>query len=361
MELITAINNASKFIEKKNTLPICSNVRIESGILTATDCDTWYVASVNTNGLSSCFDIAPITKGKFKTIEIKQGDNSVLVKDATRSMQLPTKDLAEYPNLPVEKEVIKEFSINAATLYNSFKKVAFAASTDTTRFNICTVNWNSESLVATDGHRLAIDDGSPFPLENASLLLPIGGVKKLLPVLKLNSEYNVLVSYWNDRNHTYRKYITFSFKSEAVTLILTDGQYPDYRQVIPSKSQFDFRVDQAKLLQAIDSIKGVCSDRSKLLKLRLIGDDKGEYILELVASSAEHGEAKAILDANASGLIENGITFGLPAIYLIDAIKALKQPKAVMEFELTDNVSPIRLQLVGEDNYYQIIMPRRTC
>ena len=244
--------------------------------------------------------------------------------------------------------------MDAAKFYEMFDKTSFAVSTDETRYNINGVYAETIEgplgpgkqclrFVATDGHRLAMVDrpAEGFGIEK-SVIIPRKGIQELKKVLEDN-EGSAKVSLSDG---------FFTVQSGSVTLgvRLVDGQFPDYKQVIPLESTTTVEIERAELASAVKRVSLVTTDKTKAVKCKLLDGN-----LVVSSSSPEYGEASESVAVKQEG---EDVTIGFSAKYLMDLLSAMSASEMIT-LKLKGELGPGVFTGSGDELYTCIVMPMR--
>jgi DNA polymerase-3 subunit beta len=263
-------------------------------------------------------------------------------------------DPKEFPDLPfggdgAGNNAAERLRLTGALLGGMIDRTIFSVSTDETRFSLGGVLFEIPKagevrMIATDGHRLAMVARSVAGAEPiAPVILPRKGLAELRRVLDSlgEEEVDVLLSQKELRLH-----------GKAVELFVRalEGEFPDYRQVIPKDVTCQARLARDEILSAVRRVSLVASERSRGVKLQF---DRGR--LEVSANSPDLGEASEELEAAYTG---NPITVGFNARYLLDVLSVHGEGETI-EFGLTDAVGPGTLRGDDDPDYTYVIMPMR--
>jgi DNA polymerase-3 subunit beta len=228
-------------------------------------------------------------------------------------------------------------------------KTIFAVSTDETRFNLSGVFLTGGEdgmlrMVATDGHRLAmVDRRVPGAEIGRGVIMPRKGLaeaRKLLDEAE-DQDLTMVVSAKDAR---------LSLRSVSFFMRLIEGEFPDYRQVIPGAARVQVRANRDDFLAALRRISLLASERSRGVKLHV---EKGR--LELSASNPDQGEASEDIEVSYSG---DPLTIGFNARYLIDVL-GVHAEGDVIDLSLTDEVGPGLLRGSQDPEYTYVVMPMR--
>src|SRR5881409_1560656 len=361
-DLVRGLHLAQGVVERRNTLPILSNVLIEpagEGIaLTATDTEVGLrrlvTAEVRKKGA--------VTLNARKLYEITRevSAEEVVLKSAQAGwvevlagrskFKIVSLDPKDFPQLPLGTDAPQgaTLAIAAGTLREMIDRTLFAVSSDETRFNLSGVFLGNEGdgvlrMVATDGHRLAmVDRRLPNARIERGVVMPRKGLveaRKLLEEVE-DAEVKMVVPPKDVRLVLHS--VSFFMRLE--------GDFPDYRQVIPGAPRVQARANRDDLLSALRRISLLASERSHGVKLHL---ERGK--LELWASNPDQGEASEELDVQYTG---EPLTIGFNARYLIDVLTVHAEGD-VIELGFTDEVGPGVVRGSQDPDYTYVVMPMR--
>ena len=348
-------------VERRNTIPILSNVLIESDAskvsFTATDMDMDIVETVGcivssqgklTVSAHTLYDIVrKLPDGS--EIQIELIDLNVEVSAGKSRFILPTLPVDDYP-IMTEIEKGNEFSLEAVDLANLIDNTKFAISSEETRYylngiylHVPDIKNDKLRAVATDGHRLAQAE-VPIPkgAENMpGVILPrkaVGEVRKLID--STDGLVTIIIS------KTKAKFI---FPTSILTTKLIDGSFPDYQRVVPKENLNKLLVSNSHFSKAIDRVSTVSMEKSRAVKLSLSNN-----VLLLQVNSHDLGNASEELDVNYTS---DPIDIGFNARYLLD-ISGQIQGKDI-ELSLSDSASPALITDPDQEGVIFVLMPMR--
>ncbi len=352
-------------VGSKATMPILSNVLIEA------DKDHITLTTTNLDLGIRCKIKAEVKEGGAVTLPVKRL--------ATIVRELPNVDVAfdaspnhqvklasggsnfrimgigkeEFPPLP-EFGDEKSFTLEQAELTNMLKSVAYAQSSDETRYILNGVYFNFRdgklSLVATDGRRLALmaKDIEVPPASAGAIILPAKTVGELLRMLDKGESLKVS---FNDRRAAFQintdKDTSGLVDSIYLYSKVVEGNYPNYQQVIPKETHQRIKLERELLLQCVHRAALVCSEKSNSVKLKLSSN-----LLEITAQSPDFGEAHESMAISYSG---PDLQVAFNPLFVMDPLKALTKDEVF--FELKDEVSPGVFKTL--DSFICVIMPVR--
>jgi len=259
-------------------------------------------------------------------------------------------DPQEFPAMPrIAKEAEKQVaSVPAATLAEMIGRTLFAVSVDETRVNLSGIfvdrsEANLLRMVATDGHRLAMVTRPLEGLtESEGVILPRKGIVELRRLLEGGEEPVALA--------TKAPVVHVSRGPVELSMRLVEGEFPDYRQVIPTSSNRQIGVSLEALESALRRVSLVSSEISHGVKLSA---ERGS--LRITSVNPDRGEAEEEIDADVEG---KPITVGFNARYLLDVLNVMS-PGARVEMSLGDELSPGIIKGDDDGEFIYVVMPMR--
>ncbi len=361
-ELLHGLYLTQGIVERRTTIPILANVLIESVadgvIVAATDQEVGVRrrCSARIKGKGS------LTTGARKLYEIArelpEGDISIRVLEnnwievsAGRSrFKMVGLDPKEFPAMPAApKEAEKQAAaIPAAALREMIERTLFAVSTDESRVNLSGVfierpDKNQLRLVATDGHRLAMITRQVEGIAAvAGVLLPRKGVQEIVKMIE-GGDDPVVLAIHGGLVYANRGPVELSMR-------LLEGEFPDYKQVVPAESTRRGLVSTAALLSALRRVSLVSSERTCGVKLQI---DSAR--VEVSSINPDIGEASEEIEVDYDA---EPLTVGFNARYIMDVLQVLPSDSRV-EIGLNDEVSPAVLRCESEGDYTCVVMPMR--
>lgn len=359
-QIIAGLQAVQNVVSNRTTLPILSNVllRAEKGKLelTATDLDVTVVCSVDAKVTKEGSTTVPVKKLFGIVRELNGGEieletdekNVTSVRSGSSFFKINGLGSDEFPPINQKKDD-KKVGLSQETIRSMLKKTSFAVSTDESRYVLngiyISLKEGKMTLVATDGRRLALVDEEVDVPEKSSgeFIVPAKAVNELNRLLQDKGEVEMKFG----ENHA-----SFALKDDkgfSVLLItkLIEGNYPNYRQVIPGEAKERIPLVREELLQALRRAEIMTSEKANSVKMSF-----GRNSLAITANSPEVGEARETLAVNYKGK-EMAIAFN--PRYLIDPLAALSEDEVFIE--LIDELSPGVLKINGPFLY--VVMPMR--
>jgi DNA polymerase-3 subunit beta len=361
---LRSLNHVQSVVERRNTIPILSNVLIQAARgalrLTATDLEIEVVetlpADIARDGASTApahilYDIVRKLPDGAQ-LEIEQGpDEGRLLVFAGRSrfslQALPPQD---FPDLAAG-DMSHEFALPSRELKTLIEKTRFAISTEETRYYLNGIYLHEvaaagESLlraVATDGHRLA---QVQYPRPDGAKAMPgiIVPRKTVIDLSKLveAAEGDVAISLSASK-------IKFAIDGLTLTSKLIDGTFPDYERVIPRHNEKKLSVDTRLFTQAVDRVSTVSSEKGRAVKLNISSEK-----LVLTVNNPDSGSAEEELSASYDA---GPLDIGFNSRYLLDIVGQFKGDTA--SFEFADAGSPTIIRDPEDGSALYVLMPMR--
>lgn len=362
--LLKSLGHVQNVVERRNTIPILSNVKISAKDgrvhLNATDMDLDIVdatqAQVSEPGITTApahmlYEIVKkLPDGADVELDASSGDGQMVLRSGRSRFTLSCLPANEFPvmsggDLPVS------FSLATAQLKGLIDKTRFAISTEETRYYLNGIYLHAADAdgnpvlraVATDGHRLAsaetdLPDGAD---SMPGVIVPRKTVLELHKLME-ETEGEIQVSLSESK-------IQFSFDGVVLTSKLIDGTFPDYERVIPQGNDKNLKVGRKALADAVDRVSAISTEKSRAVKLTMDGTS-----LVLSASSPDSGSATDELETEYSG---ERLEIGFNAAYLLEITRQVVGDDLIMS--LSDAAAPTIIREDGDDSALYVLMPMR--
>ena len=359
--LLKALKHTQSIVERRQTIPILSNVLIETGadsiVIRATDNEIEIVEKVpavigEAGALTVpahrlCDIVSRLSDGA--QISLAAGENNQLALTSGRAkFSLATLPADGFPSM-VQENMPFSFTVAGADLLGLIGKTSFAVSTEETRYNLNGIYLHEKAgdaprltAVATDGHRLA---SAYIPLPEGATGMPgviiprktIGEISKL--AAESDAEINISLS---------ANQIRFHLGDVVLASRLIDGTYPEYEKVIPAANDKVLEADAAVLRDVIERVS-VVSEKSRGIKLAIKNN-----LIQVSAAAADEGSAEDELDAAYSG---DDLEIGFNFRYLLDILGQIKG--GTVQLLMNDSISPVILKDTADANALYVLMPMR--
>jgi DNA polymerase-3 subunit beta len=357
--LLKSLSHVQSVVERRNTIPILSNVLIEarddgSIRLMATDLDLQVDESIQANvatagattvSAHTLFDIVrKLPEGS--QVELNAAEGKMQLSAGRARFNLSTLPRDDFPVI-AEGDLPTKFELPAATLRQIIDKTRFAISTEETRYYLMGIflHLADDQLkaAATDGHRLARvtvpkpdgADGMP------DVIIPrkcVAELRKLLEELEGTVEVSMSPTK-----------IRFGLGSAVLTSKLIDGTFPDYNRVIPTGNDKLLKLDPKSFAQGVDRVSTIASEKTRAVKMNVDRDK-----VTLSVTSPESGTATEELPADYGS---DGIEIGFNARYLLDILGEIDGD--TVEVHLADAAAPTLLRENDKSPALYVLMPMR--
>jgi DNA polymerase-3 subunit beta len=350
-------------VEKKTTIPILSNLLVEAEEqvlrISATDLDLGVCchcpAKVKSLGsgtipakrLLEIVRSLPEADVHFKALE----NHWVQVTCERSSFKLVGMARDNFPMLPTVPPALATLPANVFAAL--IQKTVFAISNEESRYTLngglLLLKPGSATMVATDGHRLALierDIEVPGLKNELRLLIPKKAMGELVRLLS-EGEGELPVSISKDESHLF-----FSLGQRVLICRMLTGQFPNYEAVLPRENNRVLELDKETISAAVRRVALLADERSRAVRMHL---EKGQ--LEISSSSGEYGEAREVLDTSYQ---DEPMQIGFNYQYLLDFFGVLGEAGKI-NLELKDEQSAGQLRPVdqGAYQYRYVVMPMR--
>jgi DNA polymerase-3 subunit beta len=362
--LIKALGHVQSVVERRNTIPILSNVLIsaDNGAMTfaATDLDMEIIDETSADVAAGGQITAPahtlyeivrkLPEGADVELKVAGDDPRLQVAAGRSRFNLPVLPSGDFPAMSTEG-LSGRMTLASDDLARLIDKTRFAISTEETRYYLNglylhTVMQDGEArlrAVATDGHRLALAE-MPAPegaLGAPGVIVPRKTVQEARRLLEDAGE-NVELSVSQAK-------VRFEFGRAALTSKVIDGSFPDYVRVIPKDNQKIVTVDNALFAAAVDRVATISAEKSRSVKLAI---ETGR--MTLTVRNMEAGQAVEELEIDYEG---DGFEIGFNARYLLDVTGQIQAETAELRF--ADPASPTLVLDPADRGVQYVLMPLR--
>ncbi len=362
--LLRALGHVTGIVERRNTIPILSNVLVsaeKSGVLTlrATDLDMEAIETIAakvegagaiTIPAHTLHDIVrKLPEGAEIHVSRSEPEGRLKVMAGRASFELTILPADEFPDMG-QAELPHRFTLQAAELKRLFEKARFAISTEETRYYLNGIYLHRMDgpepklrAVATDGHRLAqLETEAPKGTEGMpGVIVPRKAVAEIIKLLD-DGEASVAISLSQAK-------IRFSLADVALTSKLIDGSFPDYARVIPTGNKKTLVVENADLVKAVDRVSTLSSEKGRAVKLNI-----GEGRLVVSANNPDSGSATEEIAADYRN---EPIEIGFNARYLMDIAAQIDGTETLLK--LADGSSPTLISDQSDASALYVLMPMR--
>jgi DNA polymerase III subunit beta len=370
--LLKALGHVQSVVERRNTIPILSNVllRVDAGdgggvlTLSATDMDLEIVEQVpsrieragrTTAPAHTLHDIVrKLREGAQIEIEASGERSAMVLRSGRSTFTLACLPPEDYPVM-ASGDLAYNFTLTAVELRSLVDRTRFAISTEETRYYLNGIYLHTTKndevpvirAVATDGHRLA----------RVEMVMPEGaaGMPGIIVPRKTVIELRKLVDESEDEIQVSLSETKIRFATGEATLTskLIDGTFPDYDRVIPSNNDKILEVKCKDFAEAVDRVSTISTEKSRAVKLAIVPGANGGS-LAVSATSPENGTAVEEIDAT---YLAEPIEIGFNSRYLLDITAQIDGEGA--QFAMSDSASPTIVRDRADPSALYVLMPMR--
>ena len=358
--LIDSLQLISNVVERRQTLPVLSNMRLLTNEgrleMVGTDLEIELQASVAVNAESDGEITVPAKKisdiwrslPSEQSIVMEQVGDRLKIQSGGSSYSLSTIAVSEFPEVLGEVDG-ESIEINSEKFRQSVEEVAFAMAQQDVRYflngMLIEIGDGKIKLVATDGHRLALtemDVTANAYGEGAvkKAIIPRKGVLELLKVLDGSETFTLVLS---------DKLIAVKSGRYQFTSKLVEGQFPDYNKVVPQGGGNELTIDRQSLREALQRASILSNEKYRGIRL-LVGSGN----LKIQANNPEQEEAEEVLEIFYEG---EGLEIGFNVSYILDVLGAVSASE--VKLTLSDGNSSALIEGVDESNSLYVVMPMR--
>lgn len=355
--LLPVLQTVSGVVDRRQTLPILSNLlfSFESGSMsvTATDMEVELIVKVDvdidqTDELTvparKLFDICRALPQESE-LQFEVKNDRVLIKSGRSRFTLATLPATEYPVIDITENTAS-FKIKQKELEKLLSNTQFAMAQQDVRYYLngllLEITSNKLRAVATDGHRLALDETSISAEinEDIQIIVPRKGITELARLLQDDSEIEIQVS----SNHIRIKNADSCFTSKLI-----DGRFPDYKRVIPELSETAVIADREELKSSLTRASILSNEKYRGVRIMLNSNS-----LRALAHNPEQEEAEEELEVQYEG---EELEIGFNVSYLLDTLSIIKSEK--VKLSVLDANSSCLILPEDESNSQYVVMPMR--
>jgi len=357
-QLLSPLQQIVSVIEKRQTMPILSNVLVvvneDDLVLTGTDLEIQLIAKINldtsepgqiTVPARKFLDIIRLLPNESE-IKIELKEDKVKVTSGRSRFSLTTLAADNYPEFS-ESELENQFLINAGQFKKALDKTVFCMANQDIRYYLngllLHISNSKLKLVASDGHRLSIyeDNIGTATGYESRIILPRKGVLELSRLLD-DEEAELNIQFSNSNIRIYIKDLTFSAK-------LVDSKYPDFSKVFDQPFFNQIHIQRQLLKDALTRVSILANEKFKGITF-----DISDNLLRLNSHNPEHDEANEELIIEYQG---EPLSIAFNSQYVLDAVSNLDSELAVLT--IASNASSCFIEEPEQQLYKFIVMPMR--
>jgi len=363
-QLAHGLGVVSRAVSPRSTLPVLNNILIATDEgrlrLSATNLELgitcWVGAQIDEEGSITIparifSDLINTLPGDKVSLTLTARTQSLNIHCGTSNFDIKGIDAQEFPPMPTP-DLSSGVELNVSDFKEMIRQVAFAASTDEARpvlqGVLMEINENQISMAATDGFRIAVRSAQISNSINTpvKVIIPARSLGELARIATDGNEAVTMVVPQE------RGQAIFHLNDSELVTQLIEGNFPDYRAIIPRSFKTRTVISTTEFLKACRQAEIIAREGNYVIRLNIQPQESGPGTVEFTSQSEEMGSGEVVVDANIEGP-ELLIAFNVR--FLSEVIEVIGSPNTILETNA--NNTPGMLSLVGDDSYKHVIMP----
>ncbi len=369
----------SKAVSPRSTLPVLANILIASDDLagapasgrlrlSATNLELgitcWIPASIENAGAITVparifQDLVNTLPSDRIELTLDARTQTLNVRSGSSNTDIKGIDAQEFPPIPVP-DLAEGVSLNVSDFKEMIQQVVFAASSDEARpvlqGVLLTLQEDQITMAATDGFRISVRKGRlSNPVRQAvSVIIPARALTELARIAQpapggaaADSEQILTMNVPPGRGQ-----VIFHVKDAELVSQLIDGNFPDYRAIIPRSSKTHTVLSTPAFLKACKQAEIIAREGNNVVRLNILPQDDAPGVMEISAQSEETGASEIKVDANIDG---SPLLIAFNVRFLREVLDVVKTPSVALE--TNQNNTPATIKPIGDDDFLHVIMP----
>ena len=362
--LAHGLSIVSRAVSPRSTLPVLANVLIATDEgrlrLSATNLELgitcWIPAQIQEEGsitvpARTFVDLVSTFPPDLVQLSLDTRTQTLNVLSNSSAHEIKGIDAQDFPPVPVP-DLTEGVDLDLTSFKEMIQQVAFAASIDEARPVLqgvkMEVNENELTLAATDGFRISVRKellANPIK-QNFSIIIP---ARALTELARISSDSDNQVSMVVPSG---RGQVIFHLKEAELVSQLIDGNFPDYRAIIPHSYKTRTIVSTPSFLKACRQAEIIAREGNNVIRLNVIPEESGAGRVEINSQTEETGKSDIQMEANIEG---SAILIAFNVRFLREVLDVLRTPNVALE--TNTNNAPGVIRPVGDDNFVHVIMP----
>ncbi len=364
IQLAHSLSMVSRAVNPRSTLPVLANVLVatDEGRLrvSATNLElgisSWIGAKIEEDGAITVpartfADLINTLPNDTVTLAVNTKTQTLTVRCGGSVTDIKGIDAQEFPPMPVP-DLQDGIEVDAAAFKEMIQQVAFAASTDEARPVLqgvmLTVQNGEITLAATDGYRISVRKAQLASVNSrpVSAIIPARALTELARIA--SDGENVI----NMAVPPGRGQVLFHMKDAELVSQLIEGNFPDYKVIIPRSSKTRTILSTAGFLKACKQAEIIARESNNVVRLNILAQSEGPGQVEITAQSEEVGSGEAKVDATIEG---PNLVIAFNVRFLRELLDVVKSPNVVLETNANNN--PALIKPAGDESFIHVIMP----
>ena len=364
IQLAHSLSMVSRAVNPRSTLPVLANVLVatDEGRLrvSATNLElgisSWIGAKIEEDGAITVpartfADLINTLPNDTVTLAVNTKTQTLTVRCGGSVTDIKGIDAQEFPPMPVP-DLQDGIEVDAAAFKEMIQQVAFAASTDEAhpvlQGVMLTVQNGEITLAATDGYRISVRKAQLASVNSrpVSAIIPARALTELARIA--SDGENVI----NMAVPPGRGQVLFHMKDAELVSQLIEGNFPDYKVIIPRSSKTRTILSTAGFLKACKQAEIIARESNNVVRLNILAQSEGPGQVEITAQSEEVGSGEAKVDATIEG---PNLVIAFNVRFLRELLDVVKSPNVVLETNANNN--PALIKPAGDESFIHVIMP----
>lgn len=354
----------SRAVSTRSTLPVLSNILVATDEgrlrLSATNLELgitcWIPCQISEEGSitvpSRTFsDLMGTLPNAPVSLNLNTRTQTLTVQAGTSVTDIKGIDAQEFPPMPVP-EPGEGVDLNVADFKEMIQQVAFAASVDEARHVLqgvlVTIEGEEVTMAATDGFRVSVRKAmlSKPADQPVSIIINARALSELARIAVNGDEAMRMIV------PPGRGQVIFHLKDVELDSQLIEGNFPDYKAIIPRAFKTRVVVSTGEILKSCRQAEIIAREGNNVIRMNIQPKTEGPGVIEISAQSEETGQSEIQFDANIEG---PGLVIAFNVKYLREVLEVMKTPSLALQSNT--NVTPALLQPIGDENFLHVIMP----
>lgn len=362
--LAHGLGMVSKAVSPRSTLPVLANVLVATDAgrlrLSATNLElgisSWIPATVSEEGAVTVpartfADLVNTLPPEQVQLSLNTRTQTLNVRCGTSNTDIKGIDAQEFPPMPVP-DLSEGVSLNVADFKEMIQQVVFAASGDEARpvlqGVLMTINDSEITLAATDGFRISVRKAllaNPVR-QKVSVIIPARALSELARIAS-DGEETVTMNIPAGRGQ-----VIFHLKDAELVSQLIEGNFPDYKVIIPRSTKTHTVVSTAAFLKACKQAEIIAREGNNVVRINLFSQGEEPGVVEISAQSEETGTSEVKVDATIDG---QPLLVAFNVRFLREVLEVIKTPNVAIE--TNQNNTPAVIRPIGDEDFVHVIMP----
>lgn len=362
--LAHGLSIVSRAVSPRSTLPVLANILVASDDgrlrLSATNLELgitcWIPAVIEDAGAITVpartfQDLVNTLTGERIDLTLDPRTQTLNVRSGSSNTDIKGIDAQEFPPIPVP-DLSEGVSLNVNDFKEMIQQVVFSASTDEARPVLQGVLLNIKedqiTMAATDGFRISVRKGllSNPVRQEVSVIIPARALTELARIAT-DGEQMLTMNVPPGRGQ-----VIFHVKDAELVSQLIDGNFPDYRAIIPRSFKTHTVLSTPAFLKACKQAEIIAREGNNVVRLNILPGSDTPGVVEVSAQSEETGASQIQVDANIEG---NPLLIAFNVKFLREVLDVIKTPSVALE--TNQNNTPATIKPIGDDNFVHVIMP----